>query len=355
MLETSARLLRLLTLLQSRPHWPGTELAARLEVTPRTLRRDIGRLRDLDYPVHSLPGVAGGYRLGPGAALPPLQLDDDEAVAVVLSLRSSASHILTGLAEASLSALAKLDQVLPSRLAQRLSALQHATVALDSPAPVIDPALLTMLAAASRAHQRVRLRYRDRGGAESQRYLEPYRLVSGGYRWYLMAFDIDRADWRTFRVDRISEPETAGGRFVPREAPDPATFVGTAVTTAPYRYQAEILVHAPAADLTDRISPTSGLLTPVGEDRCLLREGAHSLDAMAFHLIALGVEFTVVQPPELAEHLRAVADRLRRASTVPASTVPASTVPASSDAARAEPGRDQPGHRRGDRQREVLR
>ena len=221
MLETSARLLRLLTLLQSRPQWPGSELAARLEVTPRTLRRDIGRLRDLDYPVHSLPGVAGGYRLGPGAALPPLQLDDDEAVAVVLSLRSSASHMLTGLAEASLSALAKLDQVLPARLAQRLSALQHATVALDSPAPVIDPALLTMLAAASRAHQRVRLRYADRGGAESQRYLEPYRLVSGGYRWYLMAFDIDRADWRTFRVDRISEPETAGGPVRPARGPRP--------------------------------------------------------------------------------------------------------------------------------------
>jgi predicted DNA-binding transcriptional regulator YafY len=313
-LETSARLLRLLTLLQSRPQWPGHELAARLEVTPRTLRRDIQRLRDLDYPVHSLPGVAGGYRLGSGAALPPLQLDDDEAVAVVLSLRSSASHILTGLAEASLSALAKLDQVLPSRLAQRLSALQHATVALDSPAPVIDPALLTMLAAACRANQRVRLRYRDRDGADSQRQLEPYRLVSGGYRWYLMAFDIDRADWRTFRVDRISEPETAGGRFVPREAPDPAVFVGTAVTTAPYRHQAEILLHAPAADLADRISPTSGLLTPAGEDRCLLRTGANSLDAVAFHLIVLGVEFTVIEPPELAEHLRAVAGRLLRAS-----------------------------------------
>jgi predicted DNA-binding transcriptional regulator YafY len=314
-LETSARLLRLLALLQSRPQWPGNELAARLDVTPRTLRRDIQRLRGLDYPVHSVPGVAGGYRLGAGAALPPLQLDDDEAVAVVLSLRSSASHILTGLAEASLSALAKLDQVLPARLAQRLSALQHATVALDSPEPVIDPALLTLLAAACRAHQRVRMHYRDRDGADSRRNIEPYRLVSGGYRWYLMAFDIDRADWRTFRVDRISEPEPAGGRFVPRDAPDPASFVAAAVTTAPYRYQAEILVHAPAASLSHRVSPTSGMLTPVGEDRCLLREGAHSLDAMAVHLIALGVEFTVIKPPELAEHLLAIAARLQRAAT----------------------------------------
>jgi len=313
-LETSARLLRLLALLQTRPQWPGSELAARLEVTPRTLRRDIQRLRDLDYPVHSLPGVAGGYRLGSGAALPPLQLDDEEAVAVVLSLRSSAAHMLTGLAEASLSALTKLDQVLPARLNQRLSALQHATVALDSPEPVIDPALLTLLAAACRAHQRVRLNYTDRGGTATQRQIEPYRLVSGGYRWYLMAFDVDRADWRTFRVDRISEPEVTGGRFVPREAPDAATFVGAAVTVAPYQYQAEVLVHAPAAALSGRISPTSGLLTPVGEDRSLLRIGAHSLDAMAFHLLAMGVEFTVVKPPELIEHLRHLADRLLRAA-----------------------------------------
>lgn len=315
MLETSARLLRLLALLQSRPQWPGSELAARLDVTPRTLRRDIQRLRDLDYPVHSLPGVAGGYQLGAGAALPPLQLDDDEAVAVVLSLRSSASHMLTGLAEASLSALTKLDQVLPARLNQRLSALQHATVALDSPEPVIDPALLTLLAAASRAHQRVRLRYTDRDGAASQRHLEPYRLVSGGYRWYLMAFDTDRADWRTFRVDRISEPEVTGGRFVPREAPDPASFVGTAVTLAPYQYQAEVLVHAPAAALAGRVSPTSGMLTPAGEGRCLLRIGAHSLDATAFHLLALGAEFTVIKPPELIEHLRGLSGRLARAAS----------------------------------------
>lgn len=315
MLETSARLLRLLALLQTRPQWPGSELAARLEVTPRTLRRDIQRLRDLDYPVRSLPGVAGGYQLGAGAALPPLQLDDDEAVAVVLSLRSSASHMLTGLAEASLSALTKLDQVLPARLNQRLSALQHATVALDSPEPVIDPALLTLLAAASRAHQRVRLRYTDRDGAVSQRHVEPYRLVSGGYRWYLMAFDTDRADWRTFRVDRISEPEVTGGRFVPREAPDPASFVGTAVTLAPYRYQAEVLVHAPAAALAGRVSPTSGMLTPAGEDRCLLRIGAHSLDAMAFHLLALGAELTVIKPPELTGHLRDLAGRLLRATS----------------------------------------
>src|SRR5215469_9890384 len=288
-LDTSARLLRLLSLLQARPEWPGAELAARLDVTPRTLRRDVQRLRDLDYPVHSMPGVAGGYRLGSGAALPPLQLDDDEAIAVVVSLRSATSHTVTGLAEASVSALAKLDQVLPARLRERTAALQQATVPLTGPAPAIDPALLTALAAACRRHQRVRMRYRDFSGTESVRLIEPYRLVTGGYRWYLMAFDADRDDWRTFRVDRISEPEVIG-RFAPRDPPDPASFVGAAITTAPYRYQAKVLLHGSAEALAGQIAPTTGVLTPVG------------------------VEFTVLEPAELIEHLRSVADRLNRAT-----------------------------------------
>src|SRR5215469_13602045 len=176
-LDTSARLLRLLSLLQARPEWPGAELAARLDVTPRTLRRDVQRLRDLDYPVHSMPGVAGGYRLGSGAALPPLQLDDDEAIAVVVSLRSATSHTVTGLAEASVSALAKLDQVLPARLRERSAALQQATVALTGGGPVVDPGQLAELAAACRRHERLRFRYASRSGSESVRTVEPHRLV----------------------------------------------------------------------------------------------------------------------------------------------------------------------------------
>lgn len=312
-LDTSARLLRLLSLLQARPEWPGAELAARLEVTTRTLRRDVQRLRDLDYPVHSVPGVAGGYRLGSGAALPPLQLDDDEAIAVVVSLRSATSHTVTGLGEASVSALAKLDQVLPARLRERTAALQQATVPLTGPGPVIDPALLTALAAACRRHQRVRMRYRDFSGAESVRVIEPYRLVTGGYRWYLMAFDAGRDDWRTFRVDRISEPE-ATGRFVPRDPPDPASFVGAAITTAPYRYQARVLLHAPAEALAGQVAPTTGVLTQAGAGRCVLSTGSDSLNAMTYHLLALDVEFTVLEPPELIEHLRGVAGRLSRAA-----------------------------------------
>ena len=313
MLDTSARLLRLLSLLQARPEWPGAELAARLEVTPRTLRRDVQRLRDLDYPVHSVPGVAGGYWLGSGATLPPLQLDDDEAIAVVLSLRSATAQTVTGLGEASVRALAKLDQMLPAKLRERTAALQQTTVALTGPAPVIDPALLTALAAACRGHQRVRLAYRDFGGTESVRIIEPYRLVSGGYRWYLMAFDAGRDDWRTFRVDRISEPEVIG-RFAPREPPDPASFVGAAITTAPYRYQARVLLHASAEALAGLVAPTTGVLTPVGDGRCVLSTGSDSLNAMTYHLLVLDVEFTVLEPPELIDHLRVIATRLGHAA-----------------------------------------
>src|SRR5215472_10129426 len=180
-LETSGRLLRLLGLLQVRPEWPGAELADRLGVTVRTLRRDVQRLRALDYPVHSVPGVAGGYRLGRGHALPPLLLDDDEAIAVVVSLRSAASQSVAGLSEASVSALAKLDQVLPARLRERSAALQEATVALRGSGPVVEPGQLAALAAACRRHQRLRLRYRSRSGSDSTRVVEPHRLVSTGY------------------------------------------------------------------------------------------------------------------------------------------------------------------------------
>jgi len=314
MTDTPVRLLRLLGLLQSRPDWTGAELAARLDVTPRTLRRDIQRLRDLDYPVYSVSGVAGGYRLGQGAALPPLLLDDEEAIAVVVSLRGSATQAVAGLAEASVRALAKLDQMLPSRLRERTAALQHVTVALAGPAAVVDQAMLTSLATACRRHQRLRLRYRDRSGTATVRAVEPHRLVSTGYRWYLMAFDVDRDDWRTFRVDRIGAAELAGGRFAPRDPPDAATFVASAVTTAPYRYQARVMIRAPVRDMAERISPAEGVLEDLDGKSCLLTTGSDSLEAMSYHLAALGAEFSVLEPPELIGHLRAMASRLMNAS-----------------------------------------
>ncbi|HUJ08091.1 MAG TPA: YafY family protein [Streptosporangiaceae bacterium] len=313
MLDTSARLLRLLALLQARPEWTGAELAARLDVTTRTLRRDVQRLRDLDYPVDSVPGPGGGYRLGAGGTLPPLLLDDDEATAVVVGLRAAATHAVAGLPEASVRALAKLDQVLPSRLRERTAALAHATVPLPGPAGGVDQALLTALARACRGHQRLNFGYRDHGGAASARAVEPHRLVSTGYRWYLMAFDTERDEWRTFRVDRIGGV-TTGGRFAPRDAPDPGAFVAAAVTTAPYRYQARILVHAPLREVSERVTPASGMLQDAGSGRCLLTTGADSLAAMMFHFADLGAEFTVLEPPELVEYLRDVGGRLLRAA-----------------------------------------
>jgi predicted DNA-binding transcriptional regulator YafY len=312
--ETSARLLRLLSLLEVRPDWTGADLAARLEVTPRTLRRDMQKLRSLGYPVYATRGVAGGYRLGAGAALPPLLLDDDEAVAVALSLRTAASHAVTGVAEASARALAKLDQVLPSRLRDRVTAVSQATVPLIGPEPVVDAQTLTTIARACRSHEQLVFGYRTREGGESERRVEPHRLVQAGYRWYLVARDVERAGWRTFRLDRISAPRMTGARFVPKDPPDAAAFVANAINTAPYRYQARVLLHAPVAAIAQQLPPTIGTVEAAGADACVLTTGHDSLDALTFHLGSLGCDFTVLEPPALIERIRVLAARLQRAA-----------------------------------------
>jgi predicted DNA-binding transcriptional regulator YafY len=317
--ETSARLLRLLSLLQARPEWPGAELADRLGVTPRTVRRDVARLRGLGYPVSAMPGVAGGYRLGAGAALPPLLLDDDEAVAVALSPRTSAPHDVTGIGEAAVRALVKLEQVLPSRLRERAVAISHALVPLTGPAPVLDAAALATMARACRSCEQLAFGYRDRDGAVTARQVEPHRLVQAGYRWYLVARDLDRDDWRTFRADRIEAPRLTGSRFVPANPPDAAAFVARAITTAPYRYQARILVHAPVAAVAAKLPPTVGVLEPAGAGRCLLTVGSDSLDALAFHVAMLDLDFTVLAPPELTERTAVLAARLAAAAASDAS------------------------------------
>jgi predicted DNA-binding transcriptional regulator YafY len=311
--ETSARLLRLLSLLQARPEWTGAELADRLEVTPRTLRRDVAKLRSLGYPVYAEPGVAGGYRLGSGAALPPLLLDDDEAVAVALSLRTAASHSVSGAGEAGVRALAKLEQVLPARLRERASAIGQATVPLTGPAPTVDAEVLMTIASACRRCERLEFGYRSHEGQQTARRVEPHRLVQAGYRWYLVARDLDRGDWRTFRADRIEAPRSTGVRFVADDPPDAAAFVARSVTTSPYRYQARILVHAPAAAVATLVPPSSGLLEPAGDGRCLLTIGSDSLDAMAFHTAMMGFDFTVLEPAELTVRLQDLARRLARA------------------------------------------
>ena len=354
MRETSARLLRLLSILQARPDWPGAELAGRLQVTTRTLRRDIQRLRDLGYPVQASPGVAGGYRLGAGAALPPLLLDDDEAVAVAISLRTSASHTVTGIAETSLRALAKLEQLLPARLRDQTAALQLATVPLTGPARTIDPGVLITIAAACRRRERLRFGYTGHDGTPSTRHAEPHRVVSAGQRWYLVARDIGAGDWRTFRVDRMQDTAATGARFLPRDPPDAASFVANSVTTAPYRHQARVIVHAPAHLIGGRVPPTVGAVQAAGPDSCLLTTGSDSLDALACHLATLDADFTVLEPPELTERISVLAGRLHSAARAgrrgggpagvgqPGPDEPGAAGPEPDEPGPGEPGPDEP-------------
>lgn len=319
MRETSARLLRLLSLLQARRDWSGAGLAARLAVSERTVRRDIERLRDLGYPVRASRGTDGGYRLGAGAAMPPLLLDDDEAVAVAVGLRTAARSPVTGIEETSVRALAKLEQVLPSRLRRRVSALTDYTVAIppDSPAPALDPEVLTTLASACRDHQRLRLRYRSHDGTSTLRSADPHRLVCWGRRWYLVAWDTGRDGWRTFRVDRIELRTPAGPRFVPRELPgdgDLAAYVAHGVSAAGFRFRARVTVHAPAAEVAARISPAVGLVEAVDDHSCVLATGADRAETVAVCLGLLDLDFTVTEPPELVDRLQLLAARYQRAA-----------------------------------------
>lgn len=307
--DTSARLLRLLSLLQRQPHWSGPALADRLGVTTRTVRRDVDRLRGLGYPVEAGPGAAGGYRLGTGADLPPLLLDDDEATAVAVALGVSTGGAVRGIEQPALAALAKLDRVLPARLRQRVDALRSSIVTMAPAADEVDADLLVTLAQACEGHERVTITYRDRDGRATERRTEPHRLVSTGRRWYLVADDLDRRDWRTFRVDRIGVATRTGHRFVPQDPPDAADLVGQAITSAPYRLQAVVRVEAPAAALRARIPPTVGVVRPDG-DGSLLLVGADDIAYLAGHLVGLDLPFEVLEPPELREHLRRVGHRV---------------------------------------------
>ncbi|MGW4532879.1 helix-turn-helix transcriptional regulator [Nocardia sp. NPDC004340] len=314
MLETSARLLRLLSLLQTPREWSGADLAAQLEVDVRTVRRDIEKLRALGYPVDATPGSAG-YRLGAGANVPPLLLDDEEAVAVAMGLRTAAGGTIAGIEESSLRALAKLERVLPSRLRHRLTALQDATVSVPSGGPRVDPDTLTTIAAAIRDQHRLRFDYRTHEGTEtSYRTIEPHRLVHHGRRWYLTGWDVDREDWRTYRVDRLTPRIPTGPRFTPREAPDAADQVSRGVTSAPYRYRARITLLTSADRAADVISPTVGVLEAVDANTCVLHAGANSLDAIAVYVAGFGFEFRVIEPPELVDRMRELSTLLSRAA-----------------------------------------
>ena len=324
MTETSARLLKLLSLLQARRDWPGEELARRLEVSARTIRRDVERLRELGYPVDALTGPSGGYRLEAGTAMPPLLLDDDEAVAIAVGLRTAASASVTGIEETSVRALVKLEQVLPSHLRRRVNALQSVTATLPPKGPTVDPEVLTVIAATCRDRERLRFRYRGRDGAETRRCVEPHSLVHLGGRWYLAAWDPDRADWRTFRVDRLAGPAPAGRRFPPRELPmaDPAAYVAQNLTGAGYRFQARVTVHAPADLVHSRSHYRWGTVEPIDDRTCEYRTSDDSLDWLAMRIGMLGFAFEAHEPPELVERFRDLAERFGRAAGVTAPAPP---------------------------------
>ncbi|GAA1964245.1 helix-turn-helix transcriptional regulator [Kitasatospora viridis] len=319
MANTSTRTLRLLSLLQTHRFWPGEELAGRLDVSARTLRRDIDRLRELGYPVEAQRGVDGGYQLAAGAALPPLVIDDEEAVALAVGLQAAAAGGVEGIAEASVRVLAKVVQVMPARLRRRVDALRAMTVpaAWDAPGaePGIDPDGLTAVALACRDSEHLRFRYRAADGRQSARLVEPHRLVCLGRRWYLVAYDLDRQAWRTFRLDRLSAPLPGGTRFRPRELPaaDYAEFVRDGANTAPRPYQVEALVEAPAATVRSAVGRW-GTVEEVTAERCRLRMTADSLDWPAMALGALGAEFRVIEPPALRDHLAEWAERFARSA-----------------------------------------
>ena len=247
MASTSTRTLRLLSLLQARRYWPGPELAERLQVSPRTLRRDIDRLRELGYPIAAQRGAEGGYQLAAGTALPPLLVEDEEAVALVIGLQAAAQSAVEGIAESSVRALAKVIQVMPARLRRQVEALGAMTVpaAWGSAAQAsVDPGILTTVALACRDSERLRFSYTAADGQHTARHVEPHRLVLLGRRWYLAGYDLSRHDWRSFRLDRLTAPRGTGTRFRPRTLPaaDAAAFVRAGVDSVSAACDVEVLI-----------------------------------------------------------------------------------------------------------------
>jgi len=313
-LETSARLL---SLLQMRRSWSGIQLAEALSVTQRTVRRDIEKLRSLGYPVQATSGVAGGYRSSAGARLPPLLLDDEEALAVSIALRGATTGTVAGMEEVALRALDKLGQVLPARLGHRLDRWHDTVVTSPLAGPKIDPDRLLQLVRACDAHLMLRFDYRDRLGSESERTIEPHGLVHRHARWYLVAWDQGRSDWRTFRVDRILRDPRTGRSFVPRPLPhgDLASYVTHHMESQLTVCEARVEIDAPVRDLLERLPVSSCRLTPIGTERSLAEIRTHDSERLAVYLASLGVDFVVLDPAELFEAVRTLAHRLERSLT----------------------------------------
>jgi predicted DNA-binding transcriptional regulator YafY len=317
MASTSARTLRLLSLLQTRRYWPGEELARQLQVSPRTLRRDVDRLRELGYPIQAQRGVAGGYQLAAGTALPPLVVDDEEAVALALGLQAAAQGAVEGIAESSVRALAKVVQVMPARLRRRVQALGAMTVPAsweDAAGVSVDPGVLTTLALACRDAERVRFSYTAAGGQQTGRHVEPHRLVLLGRRWYLAGYDLDRNGWRSYRLDRLAGPRRTGARFRPRELPaaDAAAFVRAGIQSTRAGYDIEVIVEAPAEVVRERIGRWASV-SEIGATRCRVRMTADELEWPILGLGLVGADFRVVSPPELIDRVRDWGARFSRA------------------------------------------
>ena len=308
-------MLRLLAMLQTHRYWSGSELAERLEVSARTLRRDVDRLRELGYPVNASRGVAGGYQLAAGGSLPPLLLDDDEAIAIAVGLRQAAGGAVRGIEETSVRALSKIVRMMSPRLRRRVDALGEYTVpAVFGGGPTVDADALAAIAQACRDDERLRFDYTARDGARATRLVEPNRLVTMGRRWYLVAWDVDRADWRTFRVDRLTDPRSTRFRFEQREVPggDAAAFVNTQIASIPTRYQVLVDVRTSAAHV-ERVVGGWGTVEPVNAGSCRLRMSVDALDWPAMVLAAVGADFDVIEPMELHEHVRRIGELFGRA------------------------------------------
>jgi predicted DNA-binding transcriptional regulator YafY len=316
MSDPTARVLELLSLLQTHRFWPGRELADRLQVSDRTLRRDVDRLRALGYPVDATPGVAGGYRLAAGSHMPPLLLDDEEAVAIAVGLRAAAGAAVAGIEETSVRAMAKLEQVLPDRLRRRVTAVHGTVVALrwgSNGGPQVDPSALAVIGQACRDHEEIRFEYQRRDGEASRRLVEPHQLVSTGRRWYLLAWDVRREDWRTFRVDRLTEARLAGGRFTPRAIPggDAAAFVARSISNMPTRFRVEVLVRATRDAVMMSAYQVGGEVEELGDGRCRVRMGADSVDLLTLVVAELALVHGGVEldgPPELFARLGDLGD-----------------------------------------------
>lgn len=317
MANTSSRTLRLLSLLQTHRHWPGAELAERLEVSERTLRRDVDRLRELGYPVSASRGTDGGYQLAPGAVLPPLLLDDEEAVALAVGIGDATQSGIAGMQEASLRALTKVVQVLPPRLRARVDTLREMTFSVAASGPVVAAGVLTAVAQACRDQERLRFGYTARGSAPTEREVEPHRMVALGGRWYLVAYDLTRHDWRSFRLDRLTEPAATGTRFRPRPLPaeDAAAFV-QAASGAPAPYKVEALVHAPATRVRQVVGQWA-IVEPLNHETCRITMTSTSLDWPTQALGNVGAEFEVLRPPEFAAHVQEWGARFIRATSAP--------------------------------------